>query len=157
VAAVGGGPVLPICGILVLLAAAGPFGQARRDSEVLEVIDNMPGQWGPDLVADYRRHERTERTCGVVWLVVGGALVGTPVFLKPRMWHLGWRMNRVGCGIAAGGFLLPGLGVLVCCANGLAMERASKDLAFAGYLAVLGGAIVAVVGSVVAGIRRSKP
>ena len=32
-AAVGGGPVLPLCGILFLLAAAGPFGQARRDSD----------------------------------------------------------------------------------------------------------------------------
>jgi hypothetical protein len=96
-AAVGGGPVLPICGILFLLAAVGPFGQARRDSEQLEVMDSMPGQWGADLVDDFRRHERTERTYGVLWLVVGGALLGTPLFLKPRVWQLGWRMNGVGC------------------------------------------------------------
>jgi hypothetical protein len=32
-ATAGGGPVLPLCGILFLLAAAGPFGQARRDSD----------------------------------------------------------------------------------------------------------------------------
>jgi hypothetical protein len=42
-ATVGGGPVLPLCGVLFLLAAVGPFGQAHRDSEALEVMDSMPG------------------------------------------------------------------------------------------------------------------
>jgi hypothetical protein len=110
--AVGGGPVLPICGILFLIAAAGPFGQAPEDSEKLEVMDSMPGQWGADLIADFRRHERTARTFGVLWLVVGGALLGTPLYLKPRVWQLGWRMNGVGFGIAVGGFLVSGMAVL---------------------------------------------
>ena len=155
-ATTGGGPVLPLCGILFLLAAVGPFGQARRDSEALEVMDSMPGQWGGELVTDFRRHERTERAFGVVWFVVGGALLATPLFLKPRFWQLGWRMNGVGCGIAAGGLLLSGLGAFVCYANGLAMEGASKDLSFVGYLGVLAGAIIAVVGSITAAAGRSK-
>jgi hypothetical protein len=50
ISATGGGPVLPICGILFLLAAVGPFGQDRHDSEALEVMDSMSGQWGADLV-----------------------------------------------------------------------------------------------------------
>jgi hypothetical protein len=156
-AAVGGGPVLPICGILFLLAAIGPFGQARVDSEKLEVMDSMPGKWGADLVEHYRRHERAARTFGVLWLVVGGAFLGTPLFLKARVWQLGWRINGVGCGIAVGGFLLSGMGALVCIANGLAMEGASKDLSSAGYVGVLAGASVALVGSIVAVLGMSKP
>jgi hypothetical protein len=155
-AAGGGGPVLPLCGILLLLAAVGPFGQASHDSEALEVMDSMPGKWGADLVDDFRRRERTERTFGVLWLVVGGALLGTPLFLKPHVWHLGWRMNGLGCGIALGGFLLSGVGAFVCLANGLAMEGASKDLACAGYLGVLAGAIVAIVGGIIAVLGKSR-
>src|SRR4029077_9652271 len=83
-AAGGGGPVLPLCGVLFLLAAVGPFGQARHDSETLEVMDSMPGQYGGDVVDDFRRHEWAERTFAALWLVVGGALLATPLFLKPR-------------------------------------------------------------------------
>jgi hypothetical protein len=148
--------VLPLCGILFLVAAAGPFGQARRDSEALEVMGSMPGRWGGDLVTDFRRHERTEWAFGVLWLVVGGALLATPLFLRRRDWQLGWRMSGVGCGIAVGGFLLSGMGAFVSYANGLAMEGASKDLSFVGHLGVLAGAVIAVVGSAMAAAGRSK-
>ena len=110
----------------------------------------------PEIVEADRRHERTEWAFGVLWLAVGGALLATPLFLRRRVWQLGWRMNGVGCGIAVGGFLLSGMGAFVCYANGLAMEGASKDLSFVGYLGVLAGAIIAVVGSVVATAGRSK-
>ena len=109
----------------------------------------MPGKWGAGLIEDYRRDERTERAFGVLWLVVGGALLATPSFLRPRVWQLGWRMNGVGCAIAVGGFLLSGMGACVCLANGLALEGASKELNFAGSLGVLAGAAAAVVGSIV--------
>ena len=107
-AAVGGGPVLPVCGTLFLVAALGTFWQAQKSSHRLELIDSMPGefQYGSELVDDFRRQAWTEWTLCILWLVVGGALVGTPLFLKPRFCHLGWRMNEVGCGIAIGGFLL---------------------------------------------------
>jgi hypothetical protein len=140
-AGVGGGSVLPLCGLLFLLAAAGPLEQARFDSEML-------------YYRDYT-HELAEWTFGVLWLAVGGALLATPLLLRRRVWQLGWRMNGVGCGIAAGGLLLSGMGVLVCLANGLAGEGARKDLAYAGYLGVLGGAVLAVVGSIVAVVGRS--
>jgi hypothetical protein len=116
----------------------------------------MPGQFGSELVDEVRTQVRAERTFGVVWLVVGGALLGTPLFLKPPVWHLGWRMNRIGWGIAVGGFLLSGLGALVCYANGLGGEGARSELAGVGYLGVLAGAIIAVVGSVIAAAGRSK-
>ena len=157
--AVGGGPVLPICGILFLLAAVGPFEQARHDAELLEVDEDLPAGARPsdEIMISERRHERTARTLGILWLVLGGVLLGTPLFLKPRVWQLGWRMNGVGCGIAVGGFMLSGMGAFVCFANSLAMEGASKDLAYAGYLGVLAGAIVAVIGSIVAALGKSKP
>jgi hypothetical protein len=156
-APVGGGPILPICGILFLVAAIGPFGQAHTDSEQLEIMDSMPGQWGAELVDDFRRHERTERTFGLLWLVVGGTLLGTPLFLRPRIWRLGWRIDGLGCGVAVGGVLLSGMGAFVCFANAMAMEGANKDAAHAGYLGVLAGTIVAVVGSVLAVLRKAKP
>jgi hypothetical protein len=65
-------------------------------------------------------------------------------------------MSGVGCGIAVGGFLLSGMGGFVCYANAMAMEGASKDLCFAGYLGVLAGAIIAAVGGVIAAAGRSK-
>jgi len=46
--------------------------------------------------------------------------------------------------------LLIFVGGFVCFANAMAMEGASKDLCFAGYLGVLAGAIIAVGGSVMA-------
>jgi hypothetical protein len=148
--------VLPLGGILFLLAVVGPFGQARRDSEALEIMDNVPGQFGRDLVEDFRRHERTERTFSVLWLAVGGALLATPLLFKRRVWQLGWRMNGVGCGIVAGGFLVSATGAFVCYANSLAMEGASKDLSLAGYMGVLAGAIIAVGASVMAAAGTSK-
>jgi hypothetical protein len=153
-AAVGDGPVLPLCGLLFLLAALGPFGQARFDSEMLEVMDSMPGKWGADLVEADRRHERTERTFGVLWLALGGALLATPLLVKRRVWQLGWRMNGIGCGIAVGGFLLSGMGALVCYANGLLMEGANKDFSFVGQLGVLAGATIAVGGSILAVVGK---
>jgi hypothetical protein len=66
-------------------------------------------------------------------------------------------MNAVGCGIAVGGFLLSGMGALLCIANGLAMEGASKELSFVGYIGTLGGALLAVVGSIVAALGKLKP
>jgi hypothetical protein len=155
-AAGGGGPVLPLCGILFLLAAVGPYWQAIKDSGTLEVMESMPGNFGGDLVDDFRRLERTEWTFAVLWLVVGGALLATPLLLKPRVWQLGRQMSGVGCGIAIGGFLLSGMSGFVCFANALAMEGASKDLCFAGYHGVLAGAIIAVTGSVLAVAGRAK-
>jgi hypothetical protein len=64
-------------------------------------------------------------------------------------------MSGVGCGIAAGGVLLSGMGAFVCYANGLAMEGASKELALAGYIGLLAGAVIAVCGSVIAAAGRS--
>jgi hypothetical protein len=156
-AAVGGGPVLPVCGILLLLAAYGTFGQAQKDWHTLQVMESEPAGWGPELVAAFRPQVWESWTLCILWLVGGAALVMTPLILKPRAWRLGWPMNGVGCGIAAGGFLLSGLGTLVCYANALAMEGASEDVSFVGLLGVLAGAIVAVVGSVVAVLGRSKP
>lgn len=152
------GPVLPICGLLFLLAAPGLFGQARRDSELLAVEEGLPAgaRYSDEIVEADRRHERTAWAFGVLWLAVGGALLATPLFLRRRVWQLGWRLNGVGCGSAVGGVLLSGMGAFVCYANGLAMEGASKDLCFVGYLGVLAGAIIAIVGSVTAAAGKSK-
>jgi hypothetical protein len=84
--AVGGGPVLPVCGLLFLLGTVGPWEQARFDAEMLEVTDSMPGHWGPDIVEADRRLLRTARAFIALWLGLGAALLGTPLVLKPRFW-----------------------------------------------------------------------
>ncbi len=155
-AAVGGGPVLPICGILFLLATVWPYSIAQQDSGTVEVMASMPGSVSGDLVDYYRQRVRAAQTFAVLWLVVGGALLGTPLFLKPRIWHMGWRMNGAGCGIALGGFLLSGMGVLVWFGNAMGMEGARMEPSLVGNLGVLAGAIVAVVGSIVAVGGKSK-
>jgi hypothetical protein len=66
------------------------------------------------------------------------------------------RLNGVGCGIAAGGLLLSGVGALLCYANALTMDGASKDVSLAGYVALLAGAALAIVGSVLAVTGRAK-
>jgi hypothetical protein len=156
-AAVGGGPVLPVCGILLLLAGLATFGQAQKVAQTLEVMESEPERLGTELVAAYRSQVWATWTLCMLWLVGGAALVLTPLILKPWVWRLGWPMNGVGCGIAASGFLLSGLGALVCFANGLAMEGASKDVSFVGLLGVLMGAIIAVTGSVITVRGRSVP
>jgi hypothetical protein len=152
----GGGPVLPICGILFLLAAIGPFGQARFYSETLEVEEDLPAgaRYSDEIIDSDRRHERAGRTFGVLWVVVGAALLATPLLLKSSIWQLGWRVNGVGCGIAIGGFLLSGLGAFACFVNGLMLEGARAEFAYAGYLGVLAGAIIAIIGSIVAVFRK---
>jgi hypothetical protein len=156
-AAAGGGPVLPICGILFLLAAAGPFGQARFDSQLLQVMESIPDKGGGDLVEANRRRERTERTISVLWLIVGGALLGTPLFLKARVWQLGWRISGVGCGIALGGLLLSVLGVSVWYAGGFFRKGGVEEVSLGGQLAVLAGAIVATVGAIIAVRGKGRP
>jgi hypothetical protein len=155
-ASVGGGPVLPVCGTLWLLAGFVTFGQAQKVVHTLAVMESEPGNIGPEIVADYSGQVWANWTLCILWLVGGAALVMTPLILKPRAWRLGWPMSGVGCGIAGGGFLLSGLGAFVCFANGLAMEGASKDVSFVGLVGVLMGAIVAVVGSVVT-VRGGQP
>jgi hypothetical protein len=159
VAAVGGGPVLAVCGTLFLLAALGTFWQAQKSSHMLELIDSMPGefQYGTEVVDDFRRQAWTEWTLCILWLVVGGALLGSPLFLKPGVWRLGWPINGLGCGIAVGGFLLSGIGAFVCLVNARAGEGASEELNFGAQLGILAGAIVAVFGSIVAVRGWSQP
>lgn len=146
----GGGPVLPICGIFFLLAAFGIFGQAQKDSSTLAVMDSMPGQVGSEILDDSRARVWTDWTLCILWLIVGAALVASPLFLKPGVWRLGWPVNGIGCAGVGAGFLLSGMGALICFGNGMAMEGASAVVSFAGQLGILAGAIIAVVGSLVA-------
>jgi hypothetical protein len=157
-AALGGGPVLPICGILFLLATVGPYLIGQSESHMVELMASLPpdGNYSSEVVDYHRQRARTAQTFAVLWLVVGGALLATPLFLKSRIWHMGWRINGAGCGIALGGFLLSGMGVLVWFANGLAMEGARMEPSLVGHLGVLAGAIVAVVGSIIAASGSSR-
>lgn len=165
-ATAGGGPVLPLSGLLFLLAAAGPFEQARKDAEGVEAVASKPELFGgergaAELLAQTRRHERTARAFCVLWLVAGVALLGTSLYLRPRVWKLSWPLNGVGCGVTLGGFMLSGLSGFVYVAEGalsaLGGKGAHKDTIHAACLGMLAGAFVAVVGSILAVRGKTKP
>lgn len=147
-ATLGGGPVLPICGILFLYAAFALFMSARYNLEELERLEREPIRSGDERVDNCRRLVRTERTFGVLWLIVGGMLLGTPLFLKPRVWKLGWRLNGAYCGIAIIGLLLSGMGLGVWRVNGTFLKGAFGFYSLVGLLGVLAGSIVTLFGSI---------
>jgi hypothetical protein len=157
-AALGGGPVLPICGILFLLATLVPYSIGQSDSSTAEFMASLPpgSGYSSEIVDYHRQRARTAQTFAVLWFVVGGALLATPLFLKPRLWHMDWRINGAGCGIALGGFFLSGMGVLVCFGNAMGMEGARMEVSLVGLLGVLAGAIVAAAGSIIAAAGKSK-
>ncbi len=154
-AVTGGGLILPLCGILFLLAAVAPFSQAHQDAEHLEVVADLPGHFGDQLVEDTRAHERAGWFFGSLWLLFGVILLATPLLLPPRIWKLGWRIRGWGCGAVVVGIVLSALSALVWLGNGMAMEGASKDLAVASYVGLLAGSADALVGTVVALASRA--
>jgi hypothetical protein len=170
-AAVGGGPVLPICGLLFLLAAFGPLERSQRASRDYEATkerefrQTMVGVYHDWDVTRSRQLIPIGRTFGVLWLVIGGALLATPLVLKPRVWQLRRRLNGVGRMIAAGGLLLSVMGILAWLVNELANGLGaigggrgahSHDLSVVGYLGLIAGALVAVAGSIIAAAGRSE-
>ena len=152
-ATIGGGHVLPICGILFLYAAIVLFVGARVSAEQLEVMDSMSSQSGSGLVNYYCSRERTGWTFGVLWLIVGGMLLGTPLFMKPWVWKMGWPINRAGGGVAIGGLLLSGMALFVWRVNGTFLRGAYEFFSLIGLLGVLAGTSVTVFGSVMAVAR----
>jgi hypothetical protein len=131
-ATTGGGPVLPICGVQVLYVALLSFvsAQAAEGSQ------------------------QTWWTFGVLWLLVGGALIAAPLFLKRRVWQLGWRVNGAGCKTAVGGLLISGIGLCVWRFNGTLLNGAYEYYRLMSLFGVLAGTIVTVFGGIRAVARN---
>jgi len=155
-AAAGGGPVLPICGLLLLLAAYGPLERSQRASNEYKSAQSLPGQIQEGYVELCRQLIPVGRAFAVLWFAVGGALLATPLFLKPRVWQLRRQLNRTGCKIAIGGLLLSGLGGLVWFGGALMGAVAmigggrvggGNEFSKVGLVGILAGGIVAVAGS----------
>ena len=163
-AEVGGGPVLPLCGLLFLLAAVGSlrwsqYG-AREYAGAQGKLDKIQ-DWAVELD---RRLMGAGRTFAVLWLAIGVALLITSLVLKPSVWQFRRRLNRVGRKYAIGGLLLSVLGILVWFFGALGNAvggiagggHSSPFLSFVGYLGIIAGAIVAVVGSIIAVAGESE-
>jgi hypothetical protein len=162
--AVGGGPVLPLCGLLFLLAGVGPLQESRRAAKDYEYAQSKPGQFQDWAVELDRRLVPVGRTFAVLWFGIGGVLLAKPLFLKPRVCQLRRRLNRVGRKYAVGGLLLSVSGILALLAGTLGNAIAgigrggnpSHELSVVGYLGFIAGAIVAVPGSIAAVARKSE-
>jgi hypothetical protein len=155
VAAVWQRPLLPICGILFLLAAVRAFYAANNDFDTLHVMESFGG-YGASLIEDWRLHGWAALAFCIGYSILGGALLVAPMLLRSRGWQLGQRINGVGCGMALGGLLLSGMSVFVWFANGLAMEGRSEGLSAVCCFGILGGTALAVVGSIVAVFGRKS-
>jgi hypothetical protein len=166
-ATTGGGPVLPICGMFFLFAVIGLFVGARVAAGQIERLEGVSRQMSDEpvdphrqsrdeLVDLYRWRERVGWTFGVLWLVVGGMLLGTPLFLKPRAWRFAWRINGAGGVAAIGGLFLSGVGLFVWRTNGMFLRGAYQFYNLVGLLGVLVGTIVTVSGGIMA-VARHRP
>jgi hypothetical protein len=163
-AAPGGGPVLPLCGVLFLLAGLGPLERSRRAARDYEFAQSRSGQFQDWAVELDRRLVPVGRTFAVLWFGIGGALVATPLFLKPRVWQLRRRLNRAGRKYAIGGLLLSVVGILAWLVNAFGNAiggiggggHSSHELSVVGYLGIIAGAIIAVAGSVAAAAGTSE-
>jgi hypothetical protein len=162
-AAVGGGPVLPLCGLLFLLAGVGPLERSQRAAKDYAFEQSQPGRFQDWAVELDRRLVPVGRTFAVLWFGVGGALLTTPLFLKPRVWQLHRRLNRVGRNYAIGGLCLSGAGILAWLASALGNAiggiggggHSSHELSVVGYVGIIAGSIVAVAGSLAAAAGMS--
>ena len=81
---VGGGPVLPLCGLLFLLAVIGPWARSEQALKDYEFAQSRPGLIQESRVELSRRHIRIGRTFAALWVVIGGVLLGSPLALTPR-------------------------------------------------------------------------
>ncbi len=75
-------------------------------------MQSKPGQFQDGAVDLDRRLIAVGRTFAVLWFGIGGALLAAPLFLKPHVWQLRRRLNRVGRKYAIGGLLLSAIGTL---------------------------------------------
>jgi hypothetical protein len=160
----GGGPVLPLCGLIFLLAAVGPFQESRRASADYAFAQTKPGMFQDWAVELDRQLVPVGRTFSVLWCGIGGALLATPLFLTSRVWQVRRRLNRFGRNYAIGGLLLSAVGALVWLLGALANavgsigggRDSSHSLSAVGYLGIIAGAIVALGGSIVAAIVKPE-
>ncbi len=150
------GAFLPIWGILLLLAAGGPFGQALRDMETLhdwELVDFRTSQEIKDSV-----HESLQigAAFAAVYVVAGATLLVGSRFARSRGLPRNRRIDGVGCGIAMSSLLLTGVGILLELANAMTMEGHSESVTLVASLIVLGGTLLAMIGMVVAVRGRQR-
>jgi hypothetical protein len=94
-------------------------------------------------------------TFGVLYSMIGVALLVAPTLLPSWGWQFGQRINWAGCGVSLVGHLLGAAGFLLYVGNGLAGEGASDSVSLVANLGVVAGVIVAVGGDVLAAVGRS--
>jgi hypothetical protein len=94
---------------------------------------------------------------GILYSVVGGALLVAPLLLKPSGWQLGEGINGAGCAIAAVGLALTSVLVPVYIIYSLNHLFQRDDLWPVFSFGVLGGTVLAVVGSILAVVGRRTP
>jgi hypothetical protein len=162
--AIGGGPVLPLCGLLFLLAGLGPLEQSRRSAKDYEFAQSKPGQFQAWAVELDRRLVPVGRAFAVLWFGIGGVLLATPLFLRPQAWQLRRRLNRVGRRYAIGGLFFSVVGIVTWLISELGNAiggiggggHASHELSVVDYLGIIAGAVIAVAGSIGSAAGKSE-
>jgi hypothetical protein len=138
---------LLICAMLFFLGALSAFGQAWNDWHLGQIIG---------LSEDIAEDALQALAFAVLYVVVGGALLAAPIFLKPGRWQLDWRMKWPGWGIAMLSLLLCGMSLLIWFGNRMGGEGRSEALNLWSSLGIFGGGVLAAIGSVMAMVEMSS-
>jgi hypothetical protein len=161
----GGGPVLPLCGMLLVLSAIGPLRESRRAAADYEFAQAHPEQIQDWYVELSHRLIGVGRTLAVVGFAAGAIFIATPLFVKPRVWQLRRRLNRRGRKIATAGFLIASVGILIWLGGALlgAMGslgrggHSSGAPSYVGFSGIIAGTVIVLFGTGVAVMDKSEP
>jgi hypothetical protein len=141
-------PLLPIfCGILFFLGAVELFWQAI---DCYEDMRRFLDARSSVAFEEFRVRGQLALALGVLYSVLGGALLVAPLLLKPRGWPLGEGINGAGCGMAAIGLALTSVLIPVYFLYSMSHLFGRDDFWPVFSFGVLGGTVLAVVGSILA-------
>ncbi len=135
----GGGPVLPICATLFLLSAFLCFMIAQESAAHAERYSKKEHNQMEVLTA---------QTIGVIWLIVGGMLLFSPLLLKRHFWQLGWPIDVTGGVIAISGVALSGISLFAWTYHGNLIKGSDGFFSLLSLLGFLAGTIVTVLGGI---------
>jgi hypothetical protein len=160
----GGGPVLPLCGMILAFSGIGPLRYSDYGTREYAIAEAHPGQFQDWAVELSHRWIGLGRNFAVLEFVLGGLLLAAPLITTPRIWQLRRRLNVRGRKIAIAGFLIAVLGILLWFASALigaigALAHgapASHEPSYVAFAVIIAGTGVALVGTLIALVGKSE-
>jgi len=160
----GGGPVLPLCGMILALSGIGPLRYSDYGAREYAVAEAHPGQFQDWSVELNHRWIGVGRNFAVMEFALGGLMLATPFVTTPRIWQLRRQLNVRGRKIVIAGFLIAASGILLWFAVALigavgALGHgapASREPSYVAFAVIIIGTGVALVGTLIVLVGKSE-